>query len=930
MKKRTLVLFALTLCLCAALLVLPASAASTYTEGDWTYSVSGDTVTVVSYNGSSSSVTLPTDVTLNGYELKPTIIGASAFAGNKSLKSVVIPEQYTTLGNAAFKNCVNLSSITINGSLNNLSEYSTYNGGYVYPDNRYDYQYSAFYNAGTSTSGITVTFGPRVKWVPAYLFATAHGKIDGVFPKVTKVVLSENISRIGSYAFYNCYELKTVDFSGCKSLANIYSLAFYNCESIKSLDFPEGLVSISDKAFYNCKSLVELTLPESATTIGNVAFANTVKLEKLTVKGSLNDFSKYSTYNGAYVYPDNRYASDYAPFYNSGHEGSGIVVTFGYKSKWVPAYMFSTGNDALDEVYPKVTEVYLNENIQNIGADAFYRCIELKKVHFENASSLHTINRAAFLGCEALTEAILPDNLQTIGESAFRACFSLKKVVIPVSATSLGDRAFQYCYKLMDLTINGSLNASSKYGSYNGAYVYPDNRYDYDYAPFYEAGRSTDGITVTFGPKVKWVPAYLFATGHDAIDEKNPKVTKVVLSSNIKTIGAYAFYRCYDLKEVVFKNATALTTVGESAFMRCTSLVSADLPASVVTIEEDAFWGNTSLKSAVIPEKCTTLGNRAFKNCTALTRITINGSLNASSMYGTYNGAYVYPDNRYDYDYAPFYKAGQEAGGITVTFGPKAKWIPSYIFATGHDKIDEVYAKVTTVNINSNVKEIGYAAFWNCYDLKTINYAGSQSDYAKITQNTPGSYFTSAKVNYNVEIADVSDPSNPFKDVKPSDYFFEPVLWAVDKGITKGTTATTFTPGGKCTRAHILTFLYRAYGEPAVSGNNPFTDVKESAYYYKAALWAYQNGMVSSGALEPDHACIRSEAVFYMWCAEGRPEGSKGSDRFTDVPESSAYNAAIGWAVDAGVTKGTSKTEFGYWGTTTRGQIVTFLYRYKA
>ncbi|MBQ1768456.1 MAG: leucine-rich repeat protein, partial [Oscillospiraceae bacterium] len=370
------------------------------------------------------------------------------------------------------------------------------------------------------------------------------------------------------------------------------------------------------------------------------------------------------------------------------------------------------------------------------------------------------------------------------------------------------------------------------------------------------------------------------------------------------------------------ESATSLNTIGQEAFLSCTSLKAAKLPAFVATIGNGAFRYCTALQTVVIPEKTTSLGNVAFKDCVNLSSITINGNISNLDSHSARSS--------WDDSYSVFYNAGTSTDGITVTFGPKVKWVPAYLFATGHDKISGVYPKVTTVNLSASVQEIGYAAFWNCYDLKTINYAGSQSDYAKITQNTPGSYFTSAKVNYNVEIADVSDPSNPFKDVKPSDYFYEPVLWAVDKGITKGTTATTFTPGGKCTRAHILTFLYRAYGEPAVSGNNPFTDVKESAYYYKAALWAYQNGMVSSGALEPDHACIRSEAVFYMWCAEGRPEGSKGSDRFTDVPESSAYNAAIGWAVDAGVTKGTSKTEFGYWGTTTRGQIVTFLYRYKA
>lgn len=106
-----------------------------------------------------------------------------------------------------------------------------------------------------------------------------------------------------------------------------------------------------------------------------------------------------------------------------------------------------------------------------------------------------------------------------------------------------------------------------------------------------------------------------------------------------------------------------------------------------------------------------------------------------------------------------------------------------------------------------------------------------------------------------------------FTDVKESDYFADPVVWAVDKKITAGTSATTFSPNQNCTVAQILTFLYRAYGSPRVSVSNPFSDVKSSDYYYWPARWAAEKGMVSGSTFGGNRPCTRSMAVTYMWKA---------------------------------------------------------------
>ena len=175
---------------------------------------------------------------------------------------------------------------------------------------------------------------------------------------------------------------------------------------------------------------------------------------------------------------------------------------------------------------------------------------------------------------------------------------------------------------------------------------------------------------------------------------------------------------------------------------------------------------------------------------------------------------------------------------------------------------------------------------------------------------------------------------NPFTDVKEGKYYYEPVLWAYyhDPQITTGTTATTFGPNDTCTRGQVVTFLWRAKGcpEPTVTAH-PFTDVKESAYYYKAMLWAVENGITSGTSATtfgPNENCTRSQVVTFLWRADGKPEPMSSECPFTDIKTNSSYYKAVLWAVENGITSGTSATTFGPKNTCTRGQIVTFLYRY--
>ena len=171
-----------------------------------------------------------------------------------------------------------------------------------------------------------------------------------------------------------------------------------------------------------------------------------------------------------------------------------------------------------------------------------------------------------------------------------------------------------------------------------------------------------------------------------------------------------------------------------------------------------------------------------------------------------------------------------------------------------------------------------------------------------------------------------------FDDVQDdTQYFYEPVYWAVENEITNGASATTFNPGAGCTRAQVVTFLWRAAGKPEPSeAEDPFADVNAGQYYYKAVLWAVENEITNGtgdGSFSPDATCTRGQIVTFLWRYFEKPEEAVDLNPFEDVMEGQYYTQAILWAVKNEITNGSSSDKFSPDSTCTRSQIVTFLYR---
>ena len=216
------------------------------------------------------------------------------------------------------------------------------------------------------------------------------------------------------------------------------------------------------------------------------------------------------------------------------------------------------------------------------------------------------------------------------------------------------------------------------------------------------------------------------------------------------------------------------------------------------------------------------------------------------------------------------------------------------------------------------------------YELGSLTATDANGSTLALTDLGNGKYsFTMPDGKVEVSGTFVKKSAQTFVDVPENAYYAPAVNWAVEKGVTEGTSATTFSPDAACTRAQIVTFLYRAAGSPAVKSTvNPFTDVTASDYYYNAVLWAVENGITtgtSETTFSPNESCTRAQCVTFLYRAVGSAATAKAI--FTDVSADAYYAPAVDWAVEKGVTDGTSATTFSPDAVCTRAQIVTFLYR---
>ncbi len=421
-------------------------------------------------------------------------------------------------------------------------------------------------------------------------------------------------------------------------------------------------------------------------------------------------------------------------------------------------------------------------------------------------------------------------------------------------------------------------------------------------------------------------------TGSDeAVTSAN--IPEEINGVKVKRIGANAFDLRLELTHVTVPSG--VTEIADYAFEYCEELTSISLPSGLTRVGQNAFRDCESLETLVLPDSVTYIGSNFLKGA-GVKSFTIPRGVTAIE-----NSTFAY----------------SEVTNVTIPDTVKTIKGSAFMHCNG----------LTSISIPGSVTSLEDNIFFRCASLRDIYFDGTEGewtalagdgqrlfdayqgdvDLSKVTVHFSGKGNVPSDPSDPADTPEPSNPSGPsspsdvqpggsspaavsFTDVSAKAYYADAVKWAVEKEVTNGTSKTTFSPGKDCTRAEIVTFLWRAKGQPEPTTTvNPFTDVKASSFAYKAILWAVEEGITTGtgkNTFNPNGVCTRGEAVTFLWRAAKKPAAS-GSVAFTDVSTGAFYSNAVKWAVEEKITTGVTSTTFAPKKNCTRGDIVTFLWR---
>ena len=608
-------------------------------------------------------------------------------------------------------------------------------------------------------------------------------------------------------------------------------------------------------------------------------------------------------------------------------------------------------HDHLGEIRSAVIE----PGVTSVSHGTFTFCENLKSVRLPE--SLTVISSCAFAGCTSLQEITIPDAVQEIGYDAFRNCVKLQSLRLPTSLSWIAQGALEGCTGLQRLEL---ADGNTHYRLVDGVLFTADGTELVQYPPARKGAYVIPADVKSYGGAFRGCAGLTKLTFSAPMEEYGsldhlPGLKECVLPEGMTRIPGGFFSDCTALERVTIPGT--VTAIGGQAFSDCTALQSVQLPEGLTTIEEWAFIDCANLKhlnlpstlteigklafcrceswcdKTVVPAGVQKLGEWAFLGCSSLTDLTLPDTLEeiGGLCFAHHKGltGLRLPDGVKTIGENCFYECENLQW---IILPPKLTVISEWMF--GNDK------KLRTVGIPRSVKQIDFYAFGGCWWLRDVYYEGSEAEWKQIKiDNTEGwnNDLLEANIHFNSDLSRmpkpmVKTPVGGFQDVFADDYYADPVVWAVqhEPQITNGTDPGVFSPDAACTRAQMVTFLWRAAGCPEPKDKvNPFRDVKSGDYFYKSVLWAVENGITNGtgvGVFSPGARVTRAQTVTFLWRANESPAVT-GAVPFQDVPSRQYYTDAVLWAVQNGITNGTDAKHFSPEAACTRGQIVTFLYR---
>lgn len=783
-----------------------------------------------------------------------------------------------------------------------------------------------------------------------------------------KISFGSAIKTLSKLAVSNCAKLHDVTLPD--GLTSIENQAFLNCTALSEIEFPEGLTTIGDQAFSHCSALAALVFPDSLTTIGPQAFINCTALSRIEFPASLQSIGNQAFMGCSALscieFPASLQSIGYQTFMNC-TALSGIEFSEG---------LTTIGNGAFSGC-SALTALVFPDSLTEIGMGAFDSCTGLKYV--VHGSGIDDIGSGAFSGCTSLRVIdihraekigeVWNNGLRPNGDYALNyacqrtlqnVCYYMRSETQAKNAK--GDIEWSSAGKDTGNTTNTYyvLTAEDAVPDYSATTNIPQ-RTGYTFSGWkkvtvdstienvytddgqwqensYEADEGTATITQRAGDTSNG-SATLKAPEALAYDGQ-PKVA-VVETTGTWTGGENVTYakkgesEYTDNAPVAAGTYTAKLTVGEGETAVTVSVefeITQARPTVNISADKTSLPGGGLVKLTVsgVPEGGTVTVTQTDDQGSDTKALGLTGNGNISVSLGNTTATYTFTvfyagDNNHASDSdkctvsVTYMSSGISSFGSSVTTTATANGTltvtPSYA------------AQGTTVTITP----IPHAD----YELASLTVTDANGNLVALTANANGTYsFTmpASKVTVSASFSKVVK-TLPFIDVPASAYYYDAVAWAVENGVTNGyESAVTFAPDVKCSRAEAVTFIWRAVGCPEpVTTEHPFTDVSGNAYYYKAVLWAVENGVTNGTGdgttFSPDVKCSRAEIVTFLYRAAGSPAVHSDSG-FADVNSNAYYANAVTWAVRNGITNGyDTAATFAPDVKCSRAEIVTFLYR---
>ncbi len=862
---------------------------------------------------------------------------------------------------------------------------------------------------------------------------------------LTSIFIPESVQSIGSEAFSLCEGLSMVElpttltiipdgiFTDCALLESITipdtvteigANAFSKCTAFSLTGLPDGIKSIGAAAFENCGRIEELVLPETLEHIGEAAFGGTI-IDKASFEGTPEKWKAIGgdcgiecevtfpnhicDFGSSWQYDTQKHwqSCSCGKTQNEGeHTGDGDTCTV-----CGAALSEALGSGSIDGG--------LSWSLSRSGALTISG--SGKMPDFSSVANAAPWDKQK----DKIQSAVIESGVQSISGGAFSGCTALEKVSISDTVAQIDLNAFDGCTALAEFEVA----ADNKAFSSDGGVLFSAGK-ELMRCPVGKAADCTvpSGTVAIAGGAFKdcaklerlVIPDSVTAIGKSAF-ENCAALKRITLPKSIAKLEALTFSGCAALAEITLPDG--LKALGEKVFSGCAALKSVKIPAEVTVIPTEAFSGCVSLESITIPKSVSHINEHAFDGCTALKKVDYLGSDtdwsqvtketgnnvldNAEKSFTRTDHEHKYTDTvipptctergctvhlcacgdkredsytpplghsyrggicvrcgildpngdtQHKHDFIPTVTkptcltegfttytcscgecytkdyvsavghktqlqnaktAGCLTGGYTgdevCTFCGKVFKQGSVIFALGHDP-QPARVKAPTCN------ESGYTGDLICMRCGDMTQIGN-------TVAATGHKFFGGVCS--VCGAKGAEAVPEFDDVKPGAFYFDAVQWAVKNGITNGTGKSTFSPNDVCSRYQIVMFLWRAAGQPEAKAAVSFADVKPGDIFYEAVQWAVERGITngtSSTSFSPFAPCTRGQIVTFLHRSAGSPTISGACD-FSDVSAGSFCRDAVIWASSEGITKGTSAGRFSPNEGCTRAQVVTFLHR---